>query len=226
MYKKFNQSIKLIKTDYDKVSKVEFQEKDWTTQGRKITSNIQNFQNIMNELISGIQSIKDNALERQHEEHIQIIEDGIEKAKKVTVKQIQEINEKTRYFNSNFEMNEAQAQNEENQQHQEMIQDLVNDKEYLEKRREDLQNIHKTAAELKDVTNQMAQDVNQQGAMLEEIEANVIEANDNAQKAHQEIKKANEMSKGNSKRMCCFIIIIVVAVGAITAILLSVFLKK
>lgn len=204
--------------------KTEFTEEQWKKQGKKITLEIQNFQNYMNDLSLGVQSIKENALDSNHENDIKVIEVGIEKAKKVTIPQIRNINEKTRYFSSNFEMNDAQPQNEAPQQ-QEMIQDLMNNKEYLDKRREDLQKIHKTAAELKDVTDQMAQDLNQQGAMLEEIEANVIEAKENAEKAHEEIKKANEMSKGNSKRMCCFIFIIFVAVGAITAILLSIFLR-
>ena len=204
--------------------KTEFTEEQWKKQGKKITLEIQNFQNYMNDLSLGVQSIKENALDSNHENDIKVIEVGIEKAKKVTIPQIRNINEKTRYFSSNFEMNDAQPQNEAPQQ-QEMIQDLMNNKEYLDKRREDLQKIHKDAAELKDVTDQMAQDLNQQGAMLEEIEANVIESKENAEKAHEEIKKANEMSKGNSKRMCCFIFIIFVAVGAITAILLSIFLR-
>lgn len=204
--------------------KTEFTEEQWKKQGKKITLEIQNFQNYMNDLSLEVQSIKENALDSNHENDINVIEVGIEKAKKVTIPQIRNINEKTRYFNSNFEMNDAQPENEAPQQ-QEMIQDLMNNKEYLDKRREDLQKIHKTAAELKDVTDQMAQDLNQQGAMLEEIEANVIESKENAEKAHEEIKKANEMSKGNSKRMCCFIFIIFVAVGAITAILLSIFLR-
>ena len=109
-------------------------------------------------------------------------------------------------------------------QQQEIVMDLMNNKEVLQKRREELENIHKTAAILKDTTDQMAQDLSRQGAQLEEIEANVITSKENAEKAHKEIVKADELSRGNRKRLLCLILFVLVAIGGITAILLSLIL--
>ena len=93
--------------------------------------------------------------------------------------------------------------------------DLVNNKEVLDKRREELENIHKTAALLKDTTDQMAVNVNKQGAMLDEIETNVITSKENAEKAKKEIVKADELSRGNKKKLLCLLLIILVAIGGI-----------
>ena len=106
---------------------------------------------------------------------------------------------------------------------QEVVMDLMNNKEVLEQRRKELEGIHKTTAILKDTTDQMSKDVHQQGIMLEDIENQVNNAHDNAVKAKKEITDANEMSKGNSKRMCCFIFIILITIGVIVAIILSLY---
>ena len=106
---------------------------------------------------------------------------------------------------------------------QEVVMDLMNNKEVLEQRRKELEGIHKTSAILKDTTDQMSKDVHQQGIMLEDIENQVNNAHDNAVKAKKEITDANEMSKGNSKRMCCFIFIILITIGVIVAIILSLY---
>ena len=74
---------------------------------------------------------------------------------------------------------------------------------------------------LKDVSDAMVQKLDEQGAILDEVEGNVIEAEDNAKKAKQEITKADEMSKGNRKKMICLITIVIVAILAIGAIILS-----
>jgi hypothetical protein len=49
-------------------------------------------------------------------------------------------------------------------------------------------------------------------------------AKDNAIKAEGEIAEANKISKGNSRKMCCIIVIIVLTVGALAGILLGVLL--
>ena len=67
--------------------------------------------------------------------------------------------------------------------------------------------------------------INEQGAILDDIEGNVKETEDNAKKAKQEITKADEMSRGNRKRMICFIVIISAAILAISAIILYLALR-
>ncbi len=71
----------------------------------------------------------------------------------------------------------------------------------------------------------MVNKLNEQGAILDDIEGNVIKTEDNAKKAKQEITKADEMSRGNKKRMICYISIIAITILAITGIILSVLLS-
>ena len=118
-------------------------------------------------------------------------------------------------------MKPTQEDEEKNAQQQEIVYDLMNDKEFLEKRRKDLEEIHATAAQIKDTTDIMVKEVDKQGAQLDEVEANVITAKENAEKAKQEIIKADQTSKGGNKRMCCFIFIIFIAIGGISAMIIA-----
>ena len=100
----------------------------------------------------------------------------------------------------------------------------MNNQEYLGQRRKELQEIHKTAALIKDTTDKMAQDVQQQGEMLNDIEEKVVKTEDNVEKAGKEINRANELSKGNTKRLCCIIWIIIIVIGVVLAVVLSLIL--
>ena len=120
-------------------------------------------------------------------------------------------------------MDRAEENNNDLPQQQEVVMDLMNNKEVLEQRRKELEGIHKTAAMLKDTTDQMAKDVHQQGIMLNDIENQVQNAHDNAVKAKKEISDANDLSKGNSKKLCCLIAIVMITVGVIVAIILSLY---
>ena len=122
-------------------------------------------------------------------------------------------------------MDRAEENNNNLPQQQEVVMDLMNNKEVLEQRRKELEGIHKTAAMLKDTTDQMAKDVHQQGIMLDDIENQVQNAHDNAVKAKKEISDANDMAKGNSKKLCCLISIILISIGVIVAIVLSLVLN-
>jgi t-SNARE complex subunit (syntaxin) len=135
----------------------------------------------------------------------------------------EEIMPLVKYFRTNFEDEEPknEAKNEEKQKQEIVIQDLQNNQDILNQRRDQLQEIHGVSSQIKDMTDTMVNKVNEQGAILDTIEGNVIESEDNAKKAKQEIKKADEMSKGNNKRMYCFIAIIGIVILAITAIILS-----
>ena len=105
-----------------------------------------------------------------------------------------------------------------------LVQDLQTNKEILEERRKQLEAIHQTSAKIKDISDSMAKQLNEQGAILDDVEQNVETAKDNAVKAKEEIAKADEMSRGNRKKMLCLILIIILAVGVISAILLSLML--
>ena len=153
--------------------------------------------------------INDNASLTEIEEFLQNVEE--------------EIVPLVKYFRTNFEDEEPKNEdkNEEQQKQEIVIQDLQNNQEIIDKREEQLQEIHGVSSQIKDMTATMVNKVNEQGAILDTIEGNVVQSEDNAKKAKQEIKKADEMSKGNNKRMYCFIAIIAIVILAITAIILS-----
>ena len=211
-----------IKNSYDKIVKEDYTDKNWERDGRTVTKTINTYKKLYDDLTSKVNYVKENSLVK-NEGTVSKVEEALESAKKTTLQYIQAINEKTRYYNNDFEMNSPSVEEPAPAQ-QEVVMDLMNNREVLEKRRKELESIHKTAAILKDTTDQMAQDLNKQGAQLEEIEANVITSKENAEKAHKEIVKADELSRGNRKRMLCLIFAVFIAIGGITAILLSLFL--
>ena len=135
----------------------------------------------------------------------------------------EEIMPLVKFLRTNFEDEEPknEAKNEEQNKQEIVIQDLQNNQEILDQRTNQLQEIHGVSSQIKDMTDTMVNKVNEQGAILDTIEGNVVQSEDNAKKAKQEIKKADEMSKGNNKRMYCFIAIIAIVILAITAIILS-----
>ena len=208
-----------IKNSYEKIIKEDYTDKDWERDGKNVTNNINAFKVSYNDLTEKVNYVKENSLIK-NEGNVSKIEENLETAKKTTFQYIQAIKEKTRYYNNNFEMSNP-AVDEPVPQQQEIVMDLVNNKEVLENRRKELESIHKTAAILKDTTDQMAQDLNKQGEELDEIEANVIQSKENAEKAHKEITKADEMSRGNRKRMICLILAVFIVLVFISLILIS-----
>mgnify|MGYP002626974890 CR=1 FL=1 len=58
----------------------------------------------------------------------------------------------------------------------------------------------------------MVNKVYEQGANLDNIEGNIIESEDKANKAKKEITKTDEMSRGNNIRIFCFIAIITIVI--------------
>ena len=195
---------------------------DWKRQGSKIRGEINNFSKIKNDLTQKVNIARENPLSENEKTTITQIDNLLEKARNITESQIDAINEKIKYFNNDDDIDNSPSQepNSDNP-NQETLMNLMSNKEVLEQRRKDLENIHKTAAILKDTTDKMAADVNKQGAVLDEIETHVIVSNENAQKAKQEIIKADEISRGNRKKMICLLLIIFLAIGGITAILFS-----
>ena len=130
------------------------------------------------------------------------------------------------YITSNSDDNDNdQPKEEENQEakQQEQMQELIDNKEFLEHRNKELQQIHKTAAQLKDLTDDMAKQLNQQGEKLDIIEENVDKAAENAAEAKKEIETANKNSKKNTKKMICLITFVCIALVAVTLVLISLF---
>ena len=115
---------------------------------------------------------------------------------------------------------QEEKKNEEIQKEEIMVQELQNNQEVIKQRGKELQEIHQISNEIKDISDSMVNKISEQGAILDDIEGNVAETEDNAKKSKQEIIKADEMSRGNRKRMICYIVIIAAAILAITGIIL------
>ena len=160
----------------------------------------------------------DEFIKQFGEEHFKKIEQKINLLDQINVTSIYN------YITGNSDDNDDNQPNEEINQdakQQEQMQELIDNKEFLEQRSKELQQIHKTAAQLKDITDDMAKQLNQQGEKLDIIEENVDKAAENAADAKKEIETAEKNSKKNSKKLCCFLIIIFVALTGITLVLIS-----
>lgn len=196
----------------------DYAESDWKKDGRKINLNIKNLENAIRIIKEKIDKEKDD----KNNGNLQEIEEYTTKVEEEILPLIKRIKEKTQYFNLEEQSQENNnPQNNNAQPEGVLIQDLQSNQEILKERGKQLNEIHKTSAMLKDVSDAMVKKLDEQGAILEVVEGNVIKAEDNAKKAKQEITKADEMSKGNRKKMICLITIVIVAILAIGAIILS-----
>jgi t-SNARE complex subunit (syntaxin) len=207
-----------IRKYYDEIKEENFDQTQWNKKGAKISLDIQSFESLFNKLTKNVEHIKNNALERNFEDTLEQIEPALVSSRELMEK-INAIKEKTRHFSSTFERNSTQENNFPQVEGQ--VLDIMNEKDILEKRRKELETIHQTSAMLKDTTDKMAQDVHQQGAILNQVEIKTEEAENNAKKAHQEIQKADEISRGNRKRLFCLLAIVFIAVGGLVAIIVS-----
>ena len=221
-FKQLKKFAKQVETDYNKLIDETFDENQWRKEGQKIQSNIKKFEKTLKELTNNVQNSKDNGTASQNT--ISKIDEELKKINQKEVGMIKAIREKTENYAS-FDENDNNNNQEENddqeEQKQELVLDLMNNKEILEQRRKELQDIHKTSAMIKDTTEQMKQDLYKQGEILTNVEDNVFKTDENVEDAGKEILKANEYSKGNTKKLCCLIFIVIVVVFVAVAIVLS-----
>ena len=196
----------------------DYNEEKWIKEGKKIESNIKNFDNTKSIIKKKLEEEK---LGNNTDESLQTIEKYLEKVENEIVPLIMKINEKTKYYTLPLEENSSDNQKLNEPQGAILIQDLQNNSEILKERRNQLENIHQASAKIKDISEDMAKQLENQGAILDDIEAKVNVAEDNAKKAKQEIIKADETSRGNRKKMLCIIAIILLSIGGIAAIFLS-----
>ena len=195
-----------INNHYEKVKKESFTELDWQKQGSKIRVEIYNFTKVKNDLTQKVNIIRENTSPEKEKEIIDHIESLLEEARNITEFQINEINEKTKNFNNNDDIGNGPSQELNNDiNKKEIVMDLMNNREFLEHRRKELEKFHKISAMLKDTTDKMAIDLNQQRALLDEIETRIDISYENAKKAKQEIIKADEISRGNRNKSICLI---------------------
>jgi methyl-accepting chemotaxis protein len=213
-----------VKKDYNRLIKEDFGEQEWRREGKKINNNIRKYEKMLKDVTRNLEKARDS--EAASEDNITTVDEGLDKIRDQYEPMVRAMKEKINQFSIDLEMDEREGQGEneqdDGQQEQEQIEvNLMNNQEYLGQRRKELQEIHKTAALIKDTTDKMAQDVHQQGEMLNDIEEKVVKTEDNVEKAGKEINRANELSKGNTKRICCIIWIVIIVIGVVLAVVLS-----
>ena len=213
-----------VKKDYNRLIKEDFGEQEWRREGKKINNNIRKYEKMLKDVTRNLEKARDS--EAASEDNITTVDEGLDKIRDQYEPMVRAMKEKINQFSIDLEMDEREGQGEneqdDGQQEQEQIEaNLMNNQEYLGQRKKELQEIHKTAALIKDTTDKMAQDVHQQGEMLNDIEEKVVKTEDNVEKAGKEINRANELSKGNTKRICCIIWIVIIAIGVVLAVVLS-----
>lgn len=216
-----------VKKDYNRLIKEDFGEQEWRKEGKKINNNIRKYEKMLKDVTRNLEKARDS--EAASEDNITTVDEGLDKIRDQYEPMVRAMKEKINQFSIDLEMDEREGQGEneqdDGQQEQEQIEvNLMNNQEYLGQRKKELQEIHKTAALIKDTTDKMAQDVHQQGEMLNDIEEKVVKTEDNVEKAGKEINRANELSKGNTKRLCCIIWIIIIVIGVVLAVVLSLIL--
>ena len=216
-----------VKKDYNKLIKEDFGDQDWKKDGNKINNNLRKYEKMLKDVTRNLEQAKDSG--SASEENITTVDEGLDKIRDQYEPMVRAMKEKINQFNIDMEMDEkdgpGENEQDDGQQEQEQVEvNLMNNQEYLGQRRKELQEIHKTAALIKDTTDKMAQDVHQQGEMLNDIEEKVVKTEDNVEKAGKEINRANELSKGNTKRLCCIIWIVIIVIGVVLAVVLSLIL--
>ena len=216
-----------VKKDYNRLIKEDFGEQEWRKEGKKINNNIRKYEKMLKDVTRNLEKARDS--EAASEDNITTVDEGLDKIRDQYEPMVRAMKEKINQFSIDLEMDEREGQGEneqdDGQQEQEQIEvNLMNNQEYLGQRKKELQEIHKTAALIKDTTDKMAQDVHQQGEMLNDIEEKVVKTEDNVEKAGKEINRANELSKGNTKRICCIIWIVIISIGIVLAVVLSLIL--
>ena len=215
-YLAFKKASDQLKKDYAKVSNESYTEKEWNTEGKRITINMNSFQKLMKDLTKKVEYVTSSNIEdKRIQNAVKTIEPDLKTARTNLEPMIIAIKNKINTYANDFQMAANQEQEKEEVQEQLLTTDLLHNKEYLEERRKNLEDIHRTAAEMKDLTDLMAQNVNEQGLMLDEVEKNVNNAEQNAEKAKHEITEADKLSKGNTKCINLLIIGIVVAIAGI-----------
>ena len=117
-----------------KVINDNFLENEWNKEGKKITVNMNNFQKLKKELSKKIDYVKSSNIDNNDiHSYVEKIESELENAKTNIEPMILKIKNKISTYANNFEIAANQEQKEE--KGEELIMDLMNNKDVLEERR-------------------------------------------------------------------------------------------
>lgn len=192
-----------IEKHYNTVIKEYFTEENWIKEGKKIVSDIKNFETYKIKLENYLKLISNN---NDYNDDVNTkIRALLDKIEKETIPKISAIKEKTQNFEPHyFDFNEYE--NDLNKKDV-IINDLYEEKRKIEeKQKEDLM---KTYLRIKDTQEAMMNDVNKQGVMLDEIEKNV-EEEEKSKNVNLEIKTEEKVEKKDEEpslmdklKICC-----------------------
>ena len=222
LFMDYRKVVDKIKKHYNKIRADTYDEKDWKKDSKSVTKDIKDFE-------KKLELMKNYVDNNDDDQNVQKFQDEINKSSSIE-EMVDEIKEKTKDYNIPTEMADLEGGGDNNnddddenqaQEQKDIVIDLMANKEILDQRRKELENIHKTSGMIKDMTQQMNNNLAEQKDILNHIEVNTEKVENNAEKAKEEIKKAEEYQKGNSKRLLCLIVIVAVAVLAVVGIVLG-----
>ena len=222
-HQNFKKTVINLKNLYKKISSDNYSDHQFKENKDKINIIVKSYEKSRDSLLEQLENLGDD----EDSDEIGIIKYGLEKGRNEVDPMVDEIKEKLTQIKTdmNLEMedNNQEYNNELSQDQTQIInENLVNNQEILKKRGEELKHIHRTAGIIKDTTDFMLEKTKEQGEMLNVISDKVDKTDENITEAAKQIDKADVYSKGNNKRMSCYIAIIVMSIGLILTIVISI----
>ena len=222
-HQNFKKIVINLKNIYKKISSDNYSIHQFKENKDKINILVKSYEKSRDYLLEKLENVGDD----ENSDEIGIIKYGLEKDRNEVDSMVEEIKEKLTQIKTdmNLEMedNNQEYNNELSQDQTQIItENLVNNQEILKKRGEELKHIHRTAGIIKDTTDFMLEKTKEQGEMLNVIADKVDKTDENVTEAVKQIDKADVYSKGNNKRMSCYIAIIVMSIGLILTIVISI----
>ena len=222
-HQNFKKIVINLKNIYKNISSDNYSIHQFKENKDKINNIVKAYENSRDSLLEKLENVGDD----ENSDEIGIIKYGLEKDRNEVDSMVEEIKEKLTQIKTdmNLEMedNNQEYNNELSQDQTQIItENLVNNQEILKKRGEELKHIHRTAGIIKDTTDFMLEKTKEQGEMLNVIADKVDKTDKNVTEAVKQIDKADVYSKGNNKRMSCYIAIIVMSIGLILTIVISI----
>ena len=222
-HQNFKKTVINLKNLYKKISSDNYSDHQFKENKDKINIIVKSYEKSRDYLLEKLENVGDD----ENSDEIGIIKYGLEKDRNEVDPMVDEIKEKLTQIKTdmNLEMedNNQEYNNELSQDQTQIItENLVNNQEILKKRGEELKHIHRTAGIIKDTTDFMLEKTKEQGEMLNVIADKVDKTDENVTEAAKQIDKADVYSKGNNKRMSCYIAIIVMSIGLILTIVISI----
>ena len=194
-----------IKMDYNDIKKDLFNESKWLEDGHKIMSRIKNFQKLEKYLFDTINKFKE--IDNPKIKDILSVETYLIKTSETTNDYIKNIKEKIKYFKSDFELDlENEKECENDNQNKVIIKDMMNDKELLENRKRELEDLYKTAGEIKYLMEDRGmKPTDEQQKVFDKLDnlkdQNLNNVNNNVEKKKEIDKKENNL-KAKKKKKC------------------------